>query len=190
MECDVIINLDLFNNLLNRAKDSNFVQNFIEELSNYLSNNNLSNSTNSLKQENCLYQVTEMSNNGAYLQNTKNGKICKEKDIPQNILNEIGNDTVLRYKNGEYVIENDITEKFLNSLIDINRFEKIKNDFIRESDILNIDSNAKFNINEKQDSYTLLNYNKGSIRVPNELIPFFADEDSTLLYKGGRFHIT
>ena len=55
---------------------------------------------NTLKQENCIYQVVEMDVDGAYLQNTENNCISKETDISREILNKIGNDSVLRFKNG------------------------------------------------------------------------------------------
>lgn len=113
------MNLDLFNNLINNVKENNIVQNFIKELSNYLekANNQLSNindnniKTNSLKQEECLYQVVEMDADGAYLQNTNNNCISKETDISKEVLNKIGNDSVLRYKDGKYIYEEAITRK-------------------------------------------------------------------------------
>lgn len=92
------------------------MQFFIEELSNYLEkldnklfDNNIKN--NNLKQENCIYQVVEMGTDGAYLQNTNNNKISKETDISKEVLDKIGNDSVLIYKNGKYIVEEELTRQ-------------------------------------------------------------------------------
>lgn len=92
------------------------MQSFIEELSNYfekldnkLFDNNIKN--NNLKQENCIYQVVERGTDGAYLQNTSNNKISKETDISKEVLNKIGNDSVLIYKNGKYIVEEELTRQ-------------------------------------------------------------------------------
>lgn len=99
---------------LSGLKENNFVQFFIEELSNYLEkldnklfDNNIKN--NNLKQENCIYQVVEMGTDGAYLQNTNNNKISKETDISKEVLDKIENDSVVRYKNGKYIVEEELT---------------------------------------------------------------------------------
>ena len=89
------MNLGLFNNILNNVKENTFIQNFMKELSNYLEK------SNNLKQEDCLYQVVEMGTNYAYLQNINSKQVSKKDDIPKEILNKIGNDTVLRYKDGK-----------------------------------------------------------------------------------------
>lgn len=101
---------------LSGLKEDNFVQSFIEELSNYfekldnkLFDNNIKN--NNLKQENCIYQIVEMGTDGAYLQNTSNNKISKETDISKEVLNKIGNDSVLIYKNGKYIVEEELTRQ-------------------------------------------------------------------------------
>ena len=101
---------------LSGLKEDNFVQSFIEELSNYfekldnkLFDNNIKN--NNLKQENCIYQIVEMGTDGAYLQNTSNNKISKETDTSKEVLNKIGNDSVLIYKNGKYIVEEELTRQ-------------------------------------------------------------------------------
>lgn len=101
---------------LSGLKEDNSVQSFIEELSNYfekldnkLFDNNIKN--NNLKQENCIYQVVERGTDGAYLQNTSNNKISKETDISKEVLNKIGNDSVLIYKNGKYIVEEELTRQ-------------------------------------------------------------------------------
>ena len=67
------MSLDLFNNLSNGDKKHNFIQNFIEEISNYLERNNseTTDKENDLRKEDCLYQVVEIGPNYAYLQNVK-----------------------------------------------------------------------------------------------------------------------
>lgn len=110
--------LELWNHLLDNVKENSVVQNFIKELSNYLDNttNQLSSqenkrNTNSLKQEDCLYQVVEMGTDGAYLQNINNNQVSKETDISKEVFDKIGNDSVLRYQNGKYILEEELTRK-------------------------------------------------------------------------------
>lgn len=191
------MNLELFNNMLNKAKENNFVQNFINELSNHLeetsqlaSNQDNNLQSNSLKEENCLYQVVEIGSDGAYLQNINNNKICEEKDIPKDILNKIENDTILRYKDGEYVIEEEMTQKFFDSLVGIKEYKDIQESFIRESNILELDSDTRYKIKEFEENDTILIYGndeKNIIKVPNELIPFFTNNETILYYKDGKF---
>lgn len=113
------MNLDLFNNLF---KDENsVVKNFIKELSNNFENskkdlpskNNRNITSSSLKQEDCLYQVVEMDIDGAYLQNTNNNRVAKETDISKDVLDKIGNDSILKYKDGKYVYEEELTRQIL-----------------------------------------------------------------------------
>ena len=104
--------LDLFNNLLKDVKENNSVQNFIKDLSNYLEEVKRNEKMEDiLKQEECLYQVVELAEDGVYLQNTMNNKISKEKDINKDLLSKITNDSILRYKNGKYIYEEEITRK-------------------------------------------------------------------------------
>ena len=99
--------LEIFNKLANDAKESNLVENFIQELSKYLenakekgeqkmnipnnnneSNNEISNektlkqqeNLNQNREENCLYQVVDFSVNGVYLLNKNTNKIIKKGD--------------------------------------------------------------------------------------------------------------
>ena len=184
------MSLDLFNNLLNNVKENKVVQNFMKESSDSLEkkNNELSNQS-SLKQENALYQVIELAEDGAYLQNVKDNKVSKEIDISKDVLDKIGNDSVLRYKEGEYIYEEDLTEKFMDSLVDIVEYQKIKEDFINESNISEIDENTKFTIKEKQEDYCILNYeSEKEIKVPNALVPFWAEAGESLYYKDGKFN--
>lgn len=194
------MNLDLFNNLLSNKKENNLIQNFIKELSNYLekANNQLSNRNdnnrikiNSLKQEECLYQVVEMDVDGAYLQNTNNNRVSKETDISKEVLDKIGNDSVLRYKDGKYIYEEELTQKFFDNLVGIKEYKSIQDEFIEESNILEIDPDTKFKIESREDNYCLLSYEnegKNTIKVPNELIPFWAKDGENLYYKDGKFN--
>lgn len=193
------MNLDLFNNLLNNVKENNIVQNFIKELSNYLekSNKELSNqksnneNNTSLKQEDCLYQVVDMDVDGAYLQNINNNRVSKETDISKDVLNKIGNDSVLKFEDGNYIYEEELTKKFYDNLIDIKELERIKNEFIERSNVLEIDPNTTYKIELRKDNYCLLSYNnegKNTIEVPNKLIPFWAKNGDNLYYKNGKFN--
>ena len=123
------MNLDLFNGLTNTTKENNFIENFMKELSDYLSNkmngkdNNLKEDIN-LREENCLYQVVDRSKDGVYLQNLKNNKIFEETDLPKELLDKISNDYILRYKNGKYIFEEQLTDDFFNDLIDISEIQE------------------------------------------------------------------
>ncbi len=187
--------LELFNNLFNGTKENGFVQNFIKELSGSLQKNNQNNKSNqnsknvtNLKEEGNLYQVVDMGIDSVFLQDTKTNKVFEEKDISKNLLDKIGNDTILKYENGKYVIEKELTEKFLDSLVDIKEFKKIQEDFIKESNILNIDSNTIFKIQSKENNYSILSYENGSIKVPNALIPFWTEKGDGLYFKNNKFN--
>lgn len=193
------MSLDLLNDLVNKVKESDFVNNFIDELADYLKNANekgetqLNNEQNNnldvYRQENCLYQVVDFSSNGVFLQNTKNDKIFEETNISQELLDKIGNDYILRYKDGKYVIEEELTDNFMNSMVGIQEYRKIKEEFEKESNILEIDSNTKFNVDLRNSDYTILSYGKekNTIEVPNALIPYFAVEGNVLKYDNGKF---
>ena len=188
------MNLDIFNDLINKVKENDLVQNFITELSNHLEKNDNKPDGKNEKQvdmyreENCLYQVVDFSANGVYLQNTQNNKTFEETNLPQELKDKIGNDYILRYKNGEYIYEEEITENFMNSMVEIQEYKKIQENFIKESGIDKIDSNTRFKVISREEDYTILEYNNDNkIQVPNELIPFFADNTSILYYKDGKF---
>ena len=171
--------MDLF---LNNSKQINYIKDFAKELIDFLDNN--------LKNEETVYQVVDIVEDGAYLQNTKDNKIVK-KSISKEILKKIGNDTVLRYKNGKYIIDEKLTQKFLDSLIDVKEYEDIKNQFIKESKISNINQNIKYKIDEKNDEYSILKYGnnqENKIKVPNALIPFWTSVGDNLYYKNGEFN--
>ncbi len=186
------MNLDFFNDLINKVKESDVVQNFMEELSNHLEKanekgENQTNSHQNNKQEN-LYQVVDFSANGVFLQNTNNNKIFEETNMPQEIMDKIGNDYILSYENGTYNIEEEITEDFMNSMVGIQEYEKIKQDFINESNILEIDPNTHYKVQTRNKDYTMLSYGENStLKVPNELIPYFTNKQTILNYKDGKF---
>ena len=197
------MNLDLFNNLVNNVKENNIVQSFIKELSNYLEkqNNKLLNEeynrkdnrkdNGTLKQENCLYQVVEIDVDGVYLQNVENNNVSKEMDISKEILNKLGNDSVLRFKDGSYIYEEELTKQFYDSLIDVKKYMNIQDNFVKESNILEIDSDTRYKIELSKDNYCLLSYEnngKSTIEVPKELIPFWAKNGDELYYNNGKFN--
>ena len=193
------MSLDLFNDLINKVKESDFINNFIDELTDYLKNANekgetqLNNEQNNnldiYREENCLYQVVDFSSNGVFLQNTNNDKIFEETNISQELLDKIGNDYILRYKDGKYIIEEELTDNFMNSMVGIQEYRKIKEEFEKESNILEIDSNTKFNVDLRNSDNTILSYGKekNTIEVPNALIPYFAVEGNVLKYDNGKF---
>ena len=192
------MNLYFFNDLINKVKESDFVQNFMTELSDYLEKNagkgvnELSTQENKKitnnREENCLYQVVDFSSNGVYLQNTNNNVIFEETEIPQELKDKISNDYILRYKDGKYIYEEELTDNFMNSMVSVQEFKKIKEDFINDSNILEIDSNTQYKVESRENDYTILSYGDNkTMKVPNELIPFFAKEQSILYFRDGRF---
>ena len=178
--------LDLLNDLVNKVKESDFVENFIEELSDYLGEKN-----NMELEDKCnLYQVVDFSSKGVYLRDVNTNKIFEETNLPQELKEKIGNDYVLSYKNGKYEYEEELTDKFMNSLVDISTYQGIKNKFEKETNILEIGENTIFKLQNKDENYSILNYGKNNnIKVPNELIPFFSREGANLIYKNGKFVI-
>lgn len=190
--------LELLNNVLDKVKDNKYVKNFVAELTNYLEKeNNKVNMENrnmdigELKQENCLYQVVSMDVDGIYLKNIENNRVFKDDDISKDMLDNIGNDDVLRYKDGSYIYEEDLTNKFFESLIDVNEYKAIQDKFTRESGILEINPETRFTILEKNNENTVLAYGdemRNIIDVPNELIPFWSKEGENLYYKDGKFN--
>ncbi len=186
------MNLDLLNNSLNNSKDNNLISKFIRELSEFLKkeNNAKINQLNSLKQENCLYQVVEMGINCVYLENLENCRVFKENDIPKDILEKISNDTVLKYKDGKYVIEEEITQRFFDSLVGIKEYVDIQKKFTQESNILQNSLDTIYKIQERNEKYTIVTYEKNgicTIKVPNELIPYWSKKGEYLKYKNGDF---
>lgn len=193
------MNLDLFNEVINKVKESDFVQNFITELSNHLEKNEKgvnelenqqSNSNERYREEEGLYQVVDFSSNGVFLQNTNNNVVFEENNLTKDIMDKIGNDFILRYKDGKYIIEKELTDDFMNNMVGIQEYKKIQEEFIKKTNILEIDQNTRYNIQSRNKEYTILNYGENGnniIKVPNELIPYFANEKMTLYYKDGKF---
>lgn len=170
----------------------------MEELSNYLENTSNSSlrkqnsvSTNHFIQEEELYQVVDMGTDGVYLQNISNNQVSKETNIPKEVLDKIGNDSVLRYQNGEYILEEELTQKFLDHLIGVNEYKQIQDNFIKESNIAEIDPNTRYKMETKDEEYCILSYGnneKNTIKVPNALIPFWANSGENLYYENGKFN--
>lgn len=128
------MNLDLFNNVINNIKESDTIKKFINELTDYLKNSknetdNQDQSKNidekqNLREENCLYQVVDLSKDGVYLQKMNDKIIFEETNIPKDLKDKIGNDYILRYKDGTYIFEEELTDDFFNNLIDINEYKR------------------------------------------------------------------
>ena len=177
------MNLEIFNKLMDNAKENNPVQEFIKELSEFLEKaSEKTMQVNKNRQENCLYQVVEIGTNYAYLQNTNTNIVFKENDIDKEVLGKLNNDEILRYKNGKYIIEEELTQKFFDSLVGIKEYKKIQENFIKESNILEHDPNTRYKIENREKDYTILKYENGTIKVPNALVPFFANNESILYY--------
>lgn len=195
------MDLDVFQDLINKVKDSDLVQNFITELSNHLektnskegnkmTNNEKVSELNNHREENCLYQVVDFSSDGVFLQNTNNNAIFEEKNMPKELMDKISNDYILRYKDGNYVIEEELTDDFMNSMVGVQEYKRIQENFEKESNILKIDPNTHYNVSSRNEDFTVLSYgenSKNTIEVPNELLPYFINEQTVLSYKNGKF---
>lgn len=195
------MDLDVFQDLFNKVKDSDLVQNFITELSNHLektnskegnemTNNEKVDELNNRREENCLYQVVDFSSDGVFLQNTNNNEVFEEKNMPKELMDKISNDYILRYKDGNYIFEEELTDDFMNSMVGIQEYKKIQENFEKESNILNIDPNTHYTVTSRNKDLTVLSYgenSKNTIEVPNELLPYFINEQTVLSYKNGKF---
>ena len=180
---EIVVDLNI-SNLLNNIKENTFVQNFINELSNYIQNKNSKKENFTLKQENTLYQVIEKTPNSAYLQDTRTGIITEEKDLNEELLNQITNDCVLSYKDGEYVYEDKLTKDFYDNLIGIEEYKNILNEFLKENRLF---ENTKYKVEKIENENYLLSYmnngNKNMIKVPKKLVPYWTSIGDYLYYK-------
>lgn len=180
------MNLDIFKNL--QKDNNNWIQDFMKQLSKCLEGKNRE--MENVREEDGLYQVIDFTENGVYLQNTKNNKIFEETEMSEELKEQIDPDYILRYKDGEYTIEQEMTDDFLDSMVDIQDYKKIQEDFINNSSILEIAPDTRFNVllHQSEDEFSVLSYdNNKTIEVPNELLPYFLDEDTVLYYKDGKF---
>lgn len=173
------MNLNIADGLFNNIKEKILVKELIKNLE--------ENINTQLKKEDVLYQVIDFCEDGVYLQNTENGIIEKETELPEELIESLSNDVVLRFKDGKYTLDEQETEKFLNSLVDIGTYSQIKNDFLQNNDLNQIDESTLFTIASKDEKYTELEYNGLTIDVPNELIPYWSKIGSKLNYKDGKF---
>ncbi len=141
-----------------------------------------------LKQEGCLYQVVGLSEDGVYLQNVKSNEVALEKDLQAGIVDY---DEILRYEQGQYIVDYDLTDSFFDSLVDINEYKEIQKEFMENSQILELDPETIFRVKDKGEEKCLLEYGedwKETIEVPNQLIPFFSDIQTELIFSDGKFN--
>ena len=195
------MNLGLFKEQIHTEKDNNFIQNFVKELSNYLKDSDRKASSNmargiektdsnSLRQEDTLYQVVDRGLEGIYLKNTKNNKVFEETKISKELQTTLGNDDILRYKDGEYILEQELTEDFFNSMVSIEEYEEIQNQFMQESNILQMDPDTRYHVVTHEKNHSILSYEgdkNNTIKVPNVLLPYFIDSKTILKYENGKF---
>lgn len=189
--------LELFNDVGNA---NSWIKEFMSELANYLAGKNskqiesevtekMGKNSDNLKQENTFYQVVEVNTDGAYLFNASTGKTTKETDISQDLLDTIGEDYILKYANDEYIVDEKETEQFQNSLVDVREYSKIKEEFVNESNISELPKDTIYTVQYKGENETLLNYDGGTLEVPNALIPYFSETGAKLYYENGKFKI-
>lgn len=180
--------LDLFNNIFNKTKESNFIQNFIEELKNYLESSEKMEINKEDKGE--IYQVVDFSKNGVYLKSAENDEIFEEKNIPNETLDKIGNDYILRFKQGKYIVDEELTDDFMNSLVDVREYVKIKEEFKNNSNILQNNPNTIYSVQEHNTENTIVCYginNEKTMNIPNALVPYFTVKGNQLMYRDGKF---
>ena len=189
------MNLEVFQDLKNRQRDGKVAEDFMAALSKSLKNDenkqkNQLEEQNNNREENTLYQVVDFSSNGVFLQNTNSNIVFEEKNLPKEIIDKIGNDYILRYQNGKYIVEESLTEDFMNHMVGVQEYRKIKETFIKNSNILEISSDTLYHIQSQNENSTILTYGENydrTIEVPNELIPYFINEQTVLYYTNGKF---
>ena len=75
-------------------------------------------------------------------------------------------------------------------MVGIREYKEIQEKFVKESIISEIDPNTRYTIEMKEENYCLLSYGtngENTIKVPTELIPFWAKSEESLYYKNGKF---
>ena len=112
------MDLNIFKNIKEDIKNNIDVKGFIEELTNFLKNIDESKTKEKLapisvneeledyRKEGHLYLVTEDRNNEIYLNDfTEKSKVeFKETNLPEEILKDAKEGTMLQYKNGKYEV--------------------------------------------------------------------------------------
>lgn len=112
------MDLNIFKNIKEDIKNNIGVKGFIEELTNFLKNIDESKTKENLapisvneelenyRKEGHLYLVTEDRNNEIYLNDfTEKSKVeFKETNLPEEILKDAKEGTMLQYKNGKYEV--------------------------------------------------------------------------------------
>ena len=112
------MDLNIFKNIKEDIKNNIDVKGFIEELTNFLKNIDESKTKENLapisvneelenyRKEGHLYLVTEYRNNEIYLNDfTEKSKVeFKETNLPEEILKDAKEGTMLQYKNGKYEV--------------------------------------------------------------------------------------
>jgi len=186
------LKLDFFENIKNNL--DNKIEEFINELSENLEISNQKNEKlKNLREEDCLYYVIDSNLDTVYLKNLNNNISFEEKNLPQELKNQLFTDCFLRYKNGEYIWEKDLTEKFWDTLVTPKELEEIKEKFIQESKIQENNLDTKYRAVEHEDEkdYTILSYDNENktIKVPNALLPFGVDNKKVYIYKDGKFEL-
>lgn len=86
---------------IDRETTKIIIDRLLEETEKILKNQN--EQLKEFRKEDNLYQVVDFGSNGVFLQDTKTKNIFEEPEIPQELLDKIGNDSILRYKNGTYI---------------------------------------------------------------------------------------
>lgn len=167
--------------------NKNDTKEFINELSNYLDVQK-----NNIVIEDGIYQIIEFTGDSMYLQNVDTNITFEEKNIPEEIKENIGNDYILNCKNGKYSINQELTDKFLNSLVGVKELRDIKKEFLENSGIKDIPANETFKVLSENKNNIILFYGEdisNTIEVHNALVPFFINKETRLTfnYETGKF---
>lgn len=100
------MNLDLFNNLINKAKENNFIQNFIKELGQYLQNNTNSNLANTSRDEISLLNQFQEENN--VTSEYRDKMFIHRSNLLQDYAKQTSNDGIMYYiydkADGNYLV--------------------------------------------------------------------------------------
>ena len=112
--------------------------------------------------------------------------IFEETLFSDDLFDLLHNDVVVRFKDSQYIYENEITNKWIDSFISTDEHNQLLTELMYEPNFSEIDfESTKFNITSCNDNYTILSYgenNKDTLKVPNKLIDYWADNNSILYY--------
>lgn len=118
------MNLDFFKELKNSLRSNNEVEEFMQELVDYMKGLKEKFSKAKDIREEGLYYVLDGNPDKVYLTKFNSNKVFEAIDLPTQIKNAVSEGFILRYKNGEYTVEQELTEKNFEGLLNIDEYKE------------------------------------------------------------------